>query len=77
MRGECIIMRFAYGMRARGFSIGCQPMKGWESRIDDSSCRYYDIVVYNRQLTEREVSDYELDYLGTIEEYREKMRRIY
>ena len=52
-----------YGMRLRGFSIGCQPMDGFVERVDDPSGRYYDILVYNRKLTEQEVENYELDYL--------------
>lgn len=70
-------MQYAYGMRLRGFSIGCQPMRGWEARLDDFSGKYYDILVYNRELSEREVEMYELDYLGTLEEWREKMRKEY
>ena len=50
-----------YGMRLRGFSIGCQPMDGLVERRDDVSGMYYDILVYDRELTDREVSDYELD----------------
>lgn len=50
-----------YGMRLRGFSIGCQPMDGLVERRDDVSGMYHDILVYDRELTDREVSDYELD----------------
>ena len=56
-------MTYRYGMRLRGFSIGCQP-KGVIERTDDPSGRYYDILAYDRQLTEKELEDYELDYLG-------------
>ena len=55
---------FKYGMRLRGFSIGCQPKEGFYDRQDDVSGRYYDILVYNRKLTDKEVRDYELDFLG-------------
>lgn len=55
---------FKYGMRLRGFSIGCQPKEGFYDRQDDVSGRYYDILVYNRKLTYEEVRDYELDFLG-------------
>ena len=54
-------MTHKYGMRLRGFSIGCQPKDGFVERQDDPSGRYYDILVYNRKLTEKELSDYELD----------------
>lgn len=57
-------MRFLYGMRLRGFSIGCQPKKGLIERLDDTTGRYHDILVYDRQLDPKELEDYELDYLG-------------
>lgn len=55
---------YRYGMRLRGFSIGCQPKKGFIERTDDTSGRYYDILAYDRQLTQEEVEAYELDYIG-------------
>ena len=54
---------FRYGMRLRGYSPGCQP-KGVVLREDDQSGKYYDIIVYNHRLTEKEVADYELDELN-------------
>lgn len=57
-------MRYKYGMRLRGFSIGCQPMYGFRDRLDDPSGKYYDILIYNRLLTDKELSDYELDFIG-------------
>ena len=61
---------YLYGMRLRGFSPGAQPMDGFLRRenADDESVklygrRYHDIIVYNRELTEKELSDYELDFL--------------
>lgn len=53
-----------YGMRHRGFAPMCQPMKGFDHREDDPSGKYYDIIVYNRELTEREIEDYELERIG-------------
>lgn len=65
---------YKYGMRLRGFSIGCQPMDGLLERQDDPSGRYYDILVYNRRLTDQEVMDYELDEVtGMNKELRVKM----
>ena len=54
---------FIYGMRLRGFSLGCQPMKGFVERLDDTTGKYYDLIVYNRQLSDKELSDYELDFI--------------
>lgn len=56
-------MLYKYGMRLRGFSIGCQPMKGLIERADDPTGQYYDLLIYDRELTEQEVRDYELDRL--------------
>ena len=56
-------MEFRYGMRLRGFSIGCQPMKGFLRREDDITGKYHDIIVYDRPLTGEEIWDYELEAL--------------
>lgn len=55
-------MEFRYGMRLRGFSPGCQP-KGVIRREDDPTGKYWDVIVYPRELTEKETLDYELDRL--------------
>lgn len=60
-------MFYKYGMRHRGFSPGCQP-KGVIERHDDVTGRYWDIIIYNRKLSEKEIGDYELDYLGATRE---------
>ncbi len=53
---------FYYGMRLRGFSPGCQPMDGLLRREESVKLdAYYDILVYSRELTEEELSQYELD----------------
>ena len=50
-----------YGMRLRGFAPGCQPKEGFIRREDDITGRYYDILVYDRRLLNKERRDYELD----------------
>lgn len=57
-------VRYLYGMRLRGFSIGCQPMKGLLERRDSSQREYYDILVYTRPLEDWEIRNFELDYIG-------------
>lgn len=52
---------YAYGMRLRGYSPGCQPKWGFVCRLD--SYKYHDILLYDRKLTEQELRDYELDEL--------------
>ena len=54
---------YLYGMRLRGFSIGCQPMNGLIERYDDNSGKYHDILTYDRPLTEDEKTAYELDFI--------------
>lgn len=62
---------YYYGMRLRGFAPSCQPKDGFiecmpdEDRkaIEDIATRYHDVLAYNRKLTEKEVEDYELDFL--------------
>ena len=55
---------FEYGMRLRGFAPLCQPMNGFVERKDDKSGKYHDILVYDRELTNEELRDYELDDLN-------------
>ena len=54
---------FKYGMRLRGFSPGCQP-RGVIRREDDPTGKYWDIIIYDRELTRKELVDYELDDLN-------------
>lgn len=54
-------MAYRYGMRLRGFGPGCQPKDGLLYGMDDITGKYWDIIVYSRKLSEREVAEYELD----------------
>lgn len=51
---------YVYGMRLRGFSPGCQPMDGLDAVMEGNK-KYYNILIYNRELTDEEIRDYELD----------------
>jgi hypothetical protein len=53
-----------YGMRLRGFSIGCQPMEGLDHAEEDPAGKYWNILFYSRKLTDEEMSHYSLDYIG-------------
>ena len=55
---------YRYGMRLRGFSIGCQPTEGFLERQDDPSGQYWDIITYNRPLTELELEHFSLDHIN-------------
>jgi len=57
---------YKYGMRLRGYAPLCQPMNGLVNREDDPTGKYHDVLVYDRQLTEQELREYELDYLGEV-----------
>ena len=52
-----------YGMKLRGFSIGCQPMNGFVRRHNDTTNKYYDIIEYSRELTIDEMFTYGLEKL--------------
>lgn len=57
-------MKYLYGMRARPLSPGAQP-KGVTEFYPPllQYPQYWNIIVYDRPLTEQEISDYELDFL--------------
>jgi hypothetical protein len=55
---------YVYGMRLRGFSPGAQPEEGWVDTETDPLDDYWNILVYNRQLTRKECEEYDLDFLG-------------
>jgi hypothetical protein len=55
-------MRYYYGMKYRGCSIGTQPsmgMMGYQD-VDKETSGYYSIVYYDRPLSDDEIRDYEL-----------------
>lgn len=57
---------YEYGMRLRGFAPGCQPMQGLILRCMESRDGYYDCLLYNRKLTDRELRDYEMDFIQEV-----------
>lgn len=52
-------------MRLRGCSIGTQP-DGFEIIENTIEDKYYDLLAYERVLTDEELKEYELDYIGVI-----------
>lgn len=50
-----------YGMRLRGFAPMCQPMKGLIRAEEDESGKYWNILVYDRELNDEEIREYELE----------------
>lgn len=61
-----ILKEYLYGMRLRGYSPGCQPMEGL-LRVAPGGGQYHDLLIYDRPLTEKELKDYELDYINEVE----------
>lgn len=63
------MVKYVYGMRRRGCSPGCQPKEGFIQREDEQAAMdmkqdYWDVISYDRELTEEEERHYSLDYLG-------------
>ena len=52
--------KYYYGMKSRGFAPGCQPMDGFIERLDSDSDEFYDIIVYEKPLTEDDEMHYTL-----------------
>lgn len=60
--------KWKYGMKMRGFSIGCQPMSGLRDVLDDKDGVYWNILGYDRELTPKEIEAYELRFLGKTDD---------
>lgn len=57
-------MPYKYGMKRRGYSIGCQPngVISFED-VDKKETGFYSIITYLRELTDEEIEKYELKKL--------------
>lgn len=69
---------YIYGMKARPFSMGCQPMEGLitsdafedlEIDFEQMRMKYHSTLLYGRELSEKELDDYELEFIGTYREF--------
>lgn len=59
---------YFYGMRLRPFGPGCQPNKGFLDVMEDLHDQgYHNILMYERKLSEKEISNYELDFLEELD----------
>jgi hypothetical protein len=61
-------MKYFYGMTERGFAPMCQPTEDLVEAIEDTSDTFYNILVYDRRLSNSETKQYELIYLGKVED---------
>lgn len=59
------MIRYMYGMRLRGASPGAQPKEGLYEILDGDR-KYWDYLVYDRKLTEKELENYDLDYIEEV-----------
>ena len=57
---------YLYGMRLRPAGPGCQPKEGL-LRIAPGGGQYHDLLIYDRPLTEKELMDYELDFINEVD----------
>ena len=51
---------YRYGMKFRGFSPGCQPIFGLVECEEDPAGIYFNILTYDRRLTQEEIENFEL-----------------
>lgn len=60
-----MMKKYIYGIRLRGCSIGTQS-DGFEIIENTIEDKYYDLLAYDRVLTDDELKEYELDYIGVM-----------
>ena len=55
---------YKYGMRLREFGMGCQPSGSLKHEYTDKfKCGYWSYLWYTEPLTEKQVHDYDLEFL--------------
>ena len=66
--------KYIYGMKLRGSGSGCQP-DGLVEVLDSNDFKwllktynYWDLIAYDRQLNEKEIEDYELEFVAQTTE---------
>lgn len=57
-------MEYYYGMRLRHYGIGCQPSGARLVKLN--RYEYFDCIVYDKQLSNEDVDNYSLDFLGVL-----------
>ena len=70
---------YKYGMKLRGFAPMCQPKEGLLYITEDISGKYWNILYYNRQLTDKELLAYELDDLSveqSVPTFQEELKSL-
>ena len=58
-------MLYKYGMRLREFGIGCQPSGVVNHEYaDKQKCGYWSFIWYDKPLTDKQMFDYDLDFIA-------------
>ena len=58
-------MTYKYGMRLRPIGLGCQPSRWCKyMRLNKEETGYWCYVWYKFKLTDEDLKNYDLDYLG-------------
>ena len=66
--------KYYYGMRLRGFSPGCQPERGLLGKSIGPFDNYHDVIAYDRELSEKELREYEMERINIIDLEQENDR---
>ena len=68
-------MRYVYGMRSVGFGQGNQPDDGLLEHFIDMTETFYDILVYERELSHYELWKYDLEFMAKYKEKKGKSNK--
>lgn len=60
--------KYYYGMKLRGFSLGCQPKRGFVDWLEDNTGKYWSVIFYSRPLSEDECRNYDLEFIEAVDE---------
>ena len=66
---------YYYGMRLRPYGPGCQP-KGAIGVADDPSGKYWNIICYDKQLTEELAEAYDLEQIIIHDEWAKSPNHV-
>ena len=65
-------MRYVYGMRSGGFEQVGAPEEGLSEHFIDMTETFYDILIYERELSPYELWRYDLEFMAKYKERKDK-----
>lgn len=68
---------YKYGMKYRGFSIGCQPMQNLIEAQEDPTGVYFNILLYSEPLTKEDLKSYQLKDLQPAPDIKADLIALY